>query len=159
MFWELALRRWRQENPRTWSTWAAQRDSGSKNTNQSCVGCYDKYPDEGNLLERRLTKLNHVEVEGPSSQSSRHLMTLYSQSRSSYGMLTFHSISLFIQSRGHPAHDIRCGLHSGWNLPSQFTHIRKNPYSHAQRPFWSTQSLTETPFPGNSKSCHGNDQH
>lgn len=43
MSWELALRKWRQENPegkRTWSTLAAWRDSGSKKTIQSCVGCF-----------------------------------------------------------------------------------------------------------------------
>lgn len=31
-------------------------------------GCGDKYPDEGNLKERRLGKLDHVGVEGPSQQ-------------------------------------------------------------------------------------------
>lgn len=124
-------------------------------------GCCGKYPDEGNLMERGLTKLHHVGAEGPSSQqSSRYLITLYSQSRSSSGMLAFHSISPFVFSSGavqpviHGVAHVQGGA-SHFSSPTK----EKNPHSHAQRPFWSTQSLPGPPFPGNSKSCHSDNQH
>lgn len=81
--------------------------------------CCGKYPDEGNLMERRRIKRDPVGAEGPSSQSSRYHITLYSQSRSSHGMLAFHSGSPFYSVQG-PSRPCL-----GWGLPFQFTHQRK----------------------------------